>query len=105
MSGETDRSRLESQLSTWGSRLRSWGVDGLVLSLLEAFEPLSPLGGQLLFMAQPALSVFGSGEAAGRWARLLEDPANVSWIREQLATQPDAQPDNHEEGSLDGRDD
>ncbi len=88
MNGETDRAllrtRWESRLSNWRVRLRAWGLDGLVAALLEAFEPLSPLGAQVLYVAQPTLGLFVSRDSVGQWARLLEDPSNMVWLRERL---------------------
>jgi len=101
MTSETDsatwRNRWEGRLAVWGERLRAWGLEGLVTSLLEAAEPLSPLGAQALYVAQPALGVFLPADSVGRWARALEDPATLAWLRAGLtATPPD------EEGPSDG---
>ncbi|MFC1959753.1 hypothetical protein ACFLYO_03480 [Chloroflexota bacterium] len=106
MSNELDRTRLEARLDVWGVRLRDWGLDGLVMALLEAAEPLSPLGAQALYVAQPTLKLLLPSAGVGQWARLLEDPANVAWLRSCL-TQP-CQDDvsdvtfPDEEGSSDG---
>lgn len=101
MSSETDRAawrmRWENRLAGWGERLRAWGLDGLVAALLEAAEPLGPLGAQALYVAQPALGVFLPAESVGRWARALEDPATLAWLRAGLTA---ANPD--EEGPSDG---
>ncbi|NPV67641.1 MAG: hypothetical protein HPY64_10890 [Anaerolineae bacterium] len=101
MRNETDRAvwrkRWENRLAVWGERLRAWGLEGLVAALLEAAEPLGPLGAQALYVAQPALGVFLPAESVGRWARALEDPATLAWLRAGLTA---ANPD--EEGPSDG---
>ena len=44
---------------------------------LEAGRPFAFLGGQLLWVAKPALALFLSGNAVSRLAELLEEPAAV----------------------------
>lgn len=95
------RTRWDARLTTWGAQLHAWGLDGLAAALLEAAEPLSPLGAQVLYVAQPTLGVFFPTEAVDRWARALEDPATVAWLRTRLIT-PDDAPDLDEEGPPDG---
>lgn len=92
MTNETDRAHWESRLAPWRARLRAWGLEDLAAALLEAAEPLSLLGAQALYLAQPALGLLLPTDDVGRWARLLEDPANLAWLRERLS-RPD--PDGH----------
>jgi hypothetical protein len=47
------------------------------LIALDVGQPLAFVGGQLLWMAQPALSPFLSTHTVHRMARLLEEPAAV----------------------------
>ncbi|GAB4572590.1 MAG: hypothetical protein Kow0077_12440 [Anaerolineae bacterium] len=94
------RNRWDSRLRVWGAWLRELGLDGLVGALLEAAEPLSPLGAQLLFVAQPALDVFWPAESIGRWAERLEDPETIAWMRTRLMM-PDENAVN-KEGPPDG---
>lgn len=42
-------------LRTWATYLRSHGLAGLALFLLEASRPLHPLGEQALYLFQPFL--------------------------------------------------
>lgn len=64
------------------------GLEGLVSALMDAAEPLSPLGAQVLWVAQPTLKLFmPAGEIDGL-AKLLDDPAGLIWLREAL-TEPD----------------
>ncbi|GIK66563.1 MAG: hypothetical protein BroJett018_43570 [Chloroflexota bacterium] len=68
----------------WQAWLQKHGLEGLADALLGASEPLAPIGAQLLYVAQPALSLIAPREAIGRWARLLETPGGLAWLREQL---------------------
>lgn len=78
-------SSLQKRLSGWSARLRAAGLEGLVGALMDAAEPLSPLGAQVLWVAQPTLRLFiPAGEIDGL-ARLLDDPAGLVWLRETLA--------------------
>ncbi len=81
---DSERARLETRLAAWKARLRAWGLDGLTAALLEAAEPFSLIGAQALYVAQPTLGLFLPAESVGRWARLLEDPANLAWVRARL---------------------
>ena len=55
-----------------------------VIYLLEMGQPLALLGGQLLWILQPTLSLFISANAVGRIARLLEQPDVVNDLIIQL---------------------
>ncbi|MBN2472126.1 MAG: hypothetical protein JXN59_15495 [Anaerolineae bacterium] len=97
------RTDWDARLAAWGARLRARGLDGLAAALLDAAEPLSPLGAQVLYVAQPTLGVFFPGQAVTRWARLLEDPATVARVRARLmAESPAGAPVLDEEGPHDG---
>jgi hypothetical protein len=62
------------------------GLQMPALIALEAGQPLSFLGGQLLWMAQPALSLFLSTQMVREVARLLENPTAVQMLIERLDT-------------------
>lgn len=89
---ETERTHWEETFAHWGARLRGWGLDELAATLLEVAEPLAPVGAQALYVAQPALGLFWGRDEIGRLATLLEDPANLAWLRAHL-TDPDADED------------
>ena len=61
---------------------RGWG--SAAVFLLEIGHPLALLGGQLLWILQPALSIFISDDVIARTARLLEQPDAVNALIEQL---------------------
>jgi hypothetical protein len=56
----------------------SWG--DWLLTALDAFEPLAPLGAQVILMAQPWLSQTG-GERWGSLARALESAEGIERVR------------------------
>ena len=55
-----------------------------VLALLDAGRPLTFLGGQMLWVLQPALSLFISGTTVRQTARLLEEPDSVAALINRL---------------------
>jgi len=65
-------------------RIRVWGATGLVSALLDAARPIAFIGGQMLWVAQPALSVFMDGEQVAEYARLLERPEALDLLRTRL---------------------
>ncbi len=72
------------RFAAWGEWLHRVGLDGLASTLLEALDPLAPLGAQVLYIAQPTLSLFGSRDAAGDLARVLETPGGMAWLRQTM---------------------
>lgn len=50
------------------------GLRGPVALALQAGRPLMLVAGQLLWIAQPALSLLGTGKQVGQLAQLLEKP-------------------------------
>ena len=76
--------RLQRRLAGWSARLRAAKLDGVVGAMLDAAEPLGPLGAQVLWIVQPALRLFVSTDEIGGLANLLDDPAGVAWLRAEL---------------------
>jgi len=60
------------------------GLQAPALILLEAGPPLTFLGGQLLWVAQPALSLFMSTKVVAQMAQLLEEPEAVQALAAKL---------------------
>jgi hypothetical protein len=65
----------------WQRRVQQWeaqagevGLSGIYDALHHTFRPLAPLAAQLLWVAQPTLSLFGEAESIGALADLLEHP-------------------------------
>ncbi len=71
-------------------RLRAWGLNGVAASLLEASGPLTVLGAQALYFANPFLTPFAAEDDVTALAHLLEDPAAVQRLAHRLAEEADA---------------
>jgi hypothetical protein len=61
---------------------RGWRLPALLA--LEAGRPLAFIGGQLLWLAQPTLSLIISASTIGHIARLLEEPAALDSLIARL---------------------
>ena len=57
----------------WADFLHRWGVDDLAVTLLEASGPLTVLGAQVVYVAQPALTGFFPAGHLQALAEVLED--------------------------------
>jgi hypothetical protein len=91
-----DDERWTPRLARWARRLRAARLDGVVGALLDAAEPLGPLGAQLLWIAQPTLALFVPRDDIASLARLLDDPEGIVWLREQLV-EPEDEIIHHEQ--------
>ncbi len=63
------------------------GLRGPAVFLLEATRPFAFVGGQLLWVMQPLLSLVYPKEGLGRAARLLEEPGAVDTLIARLDRQ------------------
>ncbi len=91
-----DANRWSPRLTRWSRRVRAARLDGVLRVLLEAAEPLGPLGAQVLWIAQPTLGLLVPREEIASLARLLDDPDGMVWFRAQLtgdAASSDLAPD------------
>ena len=61
-----------------------FGLQLPTLFMLEAGQPLPFIGGQLLWVLQPAASLFVPSTQVNQWALLLENPVALSELRQQL---------------------
>ena len=86
LSANADNTDQKDRAIRWSSKLRGSGLGSLAGVLLDVLEPLGPLGAQLLWMAQPALSLVTSTsrEDVNGLAQLLEDSAGIAWLRSEL---------------------
>jgi hypothetical protein len=66
--------------------LKQQGLHTAALTLLEAGQPLTFIGSQLLWLLQPTLTLFWPSSQVGQLARLMEDPAAVNGLMHRLAT-------------------
>ena len=80
------------RFTRWGERLRAAHLDSVVGVLLDAAEPLGPIGAQLLWVAQPTLGLFVSHTEIDSLARWLDEPGGIARMRAHLIAP--ANPDN-----------
>ena len=73
-------------LDTLSETLCRYGLRMPALVALEAGRPLAFLGGQLLWIAQPALSLFFPDQAVRQLAQVLEEPAALAALMTHLET-------------------
>lgn len=71
-------------MKSWRERLQHMGLLDFAGLLLDVAEPLSPIGAQLLWVAQPTLSLLVAPEKVAFWAEKLQDPQQIASLREQL---------------------
>lgn len=65
-------------------KVNQLGLQIPTLFMLEAGRPLAFLGGQLLWVAQPAASLFVPTAVIKHWATLLEKPATFAALKQRL---------------------
>ena len=82
----SDTDPWERRLTDWSKRLHAAHLGGLVGALLDAAEPLGPLGAQVLWVAQPTLGLLLPREEIASLARLLEAPSFRKWKRRPIRT-------------------
>jgi hypothetical protein len=70
----------ETLLRRVAEQLQHRGLRGPAVLALHAGRPLMLIAGQLLWIAQPALSLLGSGARAGQLARILEKPGAADFL-------------------------
>jgi hypothetical protein len=75
---------VEPTVPEWVEQARARGLGNALGVALDVLEPLGPLGAQLLWVAQPLLSVMISRSALGGVAQALEEPGGIERLRQQL---------------------
>ena len=65
-------------------RIQRLGLVGLAASLIESLQPFALIGGQLLWLAQPAASQFIDSNRIADYACLLENPEALDLLRNKL---------------------
>ncbi len=69
-------------------RIRRLGVPGVVGAVLQGMRPLAFIGGQLLWVAQPALSPWVDRDQLAAYAWLLEQPDSIDLLQTRLQRDP-----------------
>lgn len=67
--------------------LKERGLHSVALTFLEIGQPLTFIGGQLLWLAQPALGLLWPKAQVRQLAQLLEDPVAVRGLMDALAVE------------------
>lgn len=78
---ESRQAELVDQIA---ERIQQWGATGLVSALLDGIRPLAFVGGQALWVAQPALGMVMDTDKVADYARLLERPETFDLLRARL---------------------
>ena len=68
------------------------GLGSSARLLLDAARPVSWLGAQLLWVAQPTLALLGAGAGVARLARTLEDDQALAALAAALDSRPSEPP-------------
>lgn len=76
----------ETPIPDWIVAARARGWHETLLTVLDLLEPLGPLAAQVMWVMQPAASIFGGSPIAAQLAQALEDPAALAELRDQLKT-------------------
>ncbi len=70
----------------WASNLHRWGVRDFMASLLEGLGPLSVLGAQMIYLAQPLIKESVAPGHLEALADMLEEPSQrrafIEYLRE-----------------------
>lgn len=83
MTHSPNRDPLLDQIAT---ALKQRGLNSVALALLEVGQPLAFIGGQIMWLAQPALGLLWPTAQVRHIAQLLEDPTAVRSLMAALAT-------------------
>lgn len=68
----------------WVKQVQARGLGDALRLVLDALEPIGPLGAQVLWVAQPLAGVFGWRDVVGNLAETLEDPQQLAAVRHLL---------------------
>lgn len=79
----------EEHMPQWRHWIHGKGLASIVGFVLDSLEPFSMIGAQMLYVGKPTLSLFGVQHHVEQWARLLETPGGLQWLREQLTEMDD----------------
>lgn len=70
-------SQNDDQARHFGNQIAQAGLRPLALFLLEPGRPLALLAAQLMWLAQPLLSLVWQPQKVSQWARFLEQPGSI----------------------------
>lgn len=84
-------------MDNWVADIKARGWTRAISLMLDAIEPFGALGAQALYVAQPAMSVFGLGETVRGLASALESPQGIAELRAALEESPDNHPPSEQD--------
>ncbi len=73
-----------SEESSWIAQIKARGLQNALVLVLDALEPVGPLGAQVLWVLQPVSGLFGWHHAVKDIATALEEPGGITSLRQQL---------------------
>lgn len=79
-----DAQRREQLIKSLAQRAARLGLTAPAILFLETAKPLAYLGAQMMWVAQPVLSMWWKGNDLRDLAFVLEDPAGIEAIIERL---------------------
>jgi hypothetical protein len=65
-------------------RLQRWGLDEVAPIFVAVLRPFGPLGGQLLTLASPLLTMFVAEDRLARIVETLDDPERLEQLLRDL---------------------
>lgn len=74
----------DDQVRHFGSQITRAGLGPIALFLLEPGRPLALLAAQLIWLAQPVLSLAWQPQKVAQWARFLEQPGSIEALIEHI---------------------
>ena len=69
---------------TWVTRLQRWGLGDIAPVFIEALRPFGAIGGQLLILTSPLLTMFVDESRLNRAVETLEDPDRLDQFLRNL---------------------
>jgi len=75
----------QREIAGWIQAAKERGGAPILLTALDAFEPLAPALAQGLLVAQPLANLWRGGDALRELADMLEEPDGLRELRRQLA--------------------
>jgi hypothetical protein len=81
---EIDENRQAELVGQLARRIRGWGLSGPVSILLDTLEPFAFVGGQILWVIQPTLSLVVDGHRVAEYAVMLERPEAYKLLQAQI---------------------
>jgi hypothetical protein len=79
-----EKAHCEEQVRVWARRIEQAGMVAPAILFLELYKPLAFLGAQLLWLAQPLLSLGVHPREVNDLARLCEDPQALEALLARL---------------------